>query len=357
LISVRNLTKRFGDVVAVEDVSFDVADGEVMGFLGPNGAGKSTTLRILTGYIPASAGTVRIAGLDVLSDSLQVRQQLGYLPENVPLYPEMRVEEYLRFRGRLKGLAPKDAGGGVARVMDQCGLAHMRRRIVGQLSKGYRQRVGLADALVSRPRLLVLDEPTGGLDPHQRKEVLDLIKGLAHEHTVLLSSHVLAEIESVSSRVMIIQKGRLLASGRLDELADRLQEAPRVRVEVKGRRDAVMTALASVRRECADSPDVGELADGWLSITLQPLAGRDLRESIAERLREASLPLRELVRQVFSLEELFLRITAQAAQKSGDTLSSAGPNLPGASAPVGTGASAPVGPGAVEKRGEQEAAP
>src|SRR5262245_20236668 len=167
-----------------------------MGFLGPNGAGKSTTIRILTGYIPATSGTVRIAGLDVLENSLEIRQQLGYLPENVPLLPELRVEEYLRFRGRLKGLTARSVGDAVGRAMDQCGLAHMRRRIVGQLSKGYRQRVGLADALVARPRILILDEPTGGLDPHQRKEVLDLIRGLSRDRTVLLSSHVLAEIES-----------------------------------------------------------------------------------------------------------------------------------------------------------------
>jgi ABC-2 type transport system ATP-binding protein len=341
VISVRNLTKRFGDVVAVDDVSFDVADGEVMGFLGPNGAGKSTTLRILTGYIPATSGTVRIAGLDVLSESLQVRQKLGYLPESVPLYPEMRVEEYLRFRGRLKGLSARAVGADVGSAMEQCGLAHMRRRIVGQLSKGYRQRVGLADALVSRPELLILDEPTGGLDPHQRKEVLDLIKGLAREHTVLLSSHVLAEIEAISTRVMIIQRGRLLASGRLEELSGRLQEAPRVRVEVKGGRESALSALAPVAKECGSEPVATDLGGGWVAVVLQPPAGRDVREAVAERLRAAQLPLRELSRQVFTLEELFLRITAQAAQRTGDTLSSAGPNLPGA--PVAAGAAPPTG--------------
>jgi ABC-2 type transport system ATP-binding protein len=334
VISVRNLTKRFGDVLAVHDVGFDVADGEVMGFLGPNGAGKSTTIRILTGYIPATSGSVQIAGQDVFTHSLEIRQHLGYLPENVPLYPEMRVEEYLRFRARLKGVAARDARAGVERAMGQCGLTHMRRRIVGQLSKGYRQRVGLADALVARPRLLILDEPTGGLDPHQRKEVLELIKGLAHEHTVLLSSHVLAEIESISSRVMIIQRGRLLASGKVDELAERLQEAPRVRVEAKGSRDALLAALEPVLRECGAAPETAELGEGWLQVTLQPPSGRDLREQVAERLRAARIPLRELARQVFSLEELFLRITAQAAQRTGDTLSSAGPNVPGASAPA-----------------------
>jgi ABC-2 type transport system ATP-binding protein len=325
LISVRNLTKRFGDVIAVQDVSFDVADGEVMGFLGPNGAGKSTTLRILTGYVPATSGTVQVAGLDVLDHALEIRQHLGYLPENVPLYPELRVEEYLRFRGRLKGLAARDVKGGVERAMSQCGLTHMRTRIVGQLSKGYRQRVGLADALVARPKLLILDEPTGGLDPHQRKEVLELVKSLAHEHTVLLSSHVLAEIESIASRVMIIQKGRLLANGRLSELAGALQEAPRVRVEAKGAREAVLKALDAVLRDCASPSSVEELHDGWVRVTLQPAMQVDPREAIAAALRAASLPLRELTRQAYSLEELFLRITAQAAQKTGETLSEAGP--------------------------------
>ncbi|MBL8840437.1 MAG: ATP-binding cassette domain-containing protein [Planctomycetes bacterium] len=286
-----------------------------MGFLGPNGAGKSTTIRILTGYIPATAGTVQIAGLDVLSDSLAIRQKLGYLPENVPLYPELRVEEYLRFRARLKGVAAREASAAVERAMGQCGLVPMRARIVGQLSKGYRQRVGLADALVARPRLLILDEPTGGLDPHQRKEVLDLIKGLAHEHTVLLSSHILAEIESIATRVMIIQKGRLLANGKFADLATHLDDAPSIRVEAKGRRDALLLALAPVLRDCAESSDSVELRDGWVALTLRPRAGQDPREAIAERLRTAGLPLRELVRHQRTLEELFLRITAQAAMR------------------------------------------
>jgi ABC-2 type transport system ATP-binding protein len=287
-----------------------------MGFLGPNGAGKSTTIRILTSYLPATSGTVQVAGLDVLERSREVRQQLGYLPENVPLYVEMRVEEYLRFRARLKGVPARGAKAAVERAMEQCGLTHMRTRIVGQLSKGYRQRVGLADALVAKPRLLILDEPTGGLDPHQRKEVLELIKGLAREHTVLLSSHVLAEIESIATRVMIIQKGRLLASGRLAELAERLQEAPRVRVEAKGRREAVLAALEPILRSCTTPSDTSELDGGWVQVTLQPPSGADPREAIAQSLRAANLPLRELVRQRFSLEELFLRITAQAAQRT-----------------------------------------
>ncbi len=323
VISVRNLTKRYGDVLAVHDVSFEVAEGEVMGFLGPNGAGKSTTIRILTGYTPATSGTVQIAGLDVLSESLAIRQQLGYLPENVPLYPELRVEEYLRFRARLKGVSARDARAAVERAMAQCGLMHMRQRIVGQLSKGYRQRVGLADALVARPRLLILDEPTGGLDPHQRKEVLDLIKGLAHEHTVLLSSHILAEIESISTRVMIIQKGRLLANGKFADLATHLDDAPSIRVEAKGRRDAILQALAPLLRECAESSDATELADDWVAVTLRPRAGRDPREGIAAALRAANLPLRELVRHQRTLEEIFLRITAQAAIRTGETVAAA----------------------------------
>ena len=334
VISVRNLTKRYGDVLAVHDVSFDVAEGEVMGFLGPNGAGKSTTIRILTGYIPATSGTVQIAGLDVLSDSLAIRQKLGYLPENVPLYPELRVEEYLRYRARLKGVAARDASGAVDRAMGQCGLLHMRARIVGQLSKGYRQRVGLADALVARPRLLILDEPTGGLDPHQRKEVLDLIKSLAHEHTVLLSSHILAEIESISTRVMIIQKGRLLANGKFAELTTHLDDAPSIRVEARGRRDAILAALAPLLRECAESSDASELADGFVQVTLRPRAGQDPREAIAERLRGAGIPLRELVRQQRTLEELFLRITAQAAMRGSE------PVADGAAAPPASAAGA-----------------
>jgi ABC-2 type transport system ATP-binding protein len=205
----------------------------------------------------------------------------------------------------------------VARAMEQCGLTHMARRIVGQLSKGYRQRVGLADALVGRPKILILDEPTGGLDPHQRKEVLDLIRDLAEEHTILLSSHVLAEVETISDRVMIIQHGRLLAVGEPAELALQLQEAPRVVCEVQGPEEEARRALEELRPEERGAAELAALEDGWVRATLQPGFGVDPRVRLAEALQRRNLPVRELRRVVFSLEELFLRITAQSAQEPG----------------------------------------
>jgi len=310
MIVVRNLTKRFGEVRAVQDVSFEVNEGEVMGFLGPNGAGKTTTIRILTGFLPATAGIVQLDGLDVQRESLAVRERIGYLPEQVPLYLEMRVEEYLRFRARLKGVSRRETMSHIEEAMENCGLMHMRRRIIGQLSKGYRQRVGLADALVARPKILILDEATGGLDPHQRKEVLELIRGLARRHTVLISSHVLSEVEMISDRVMIIQQGRLVAQGRPRDLAEQLQESPRVIVEVQATPDKLRGVLG------ADA-SFETLADGWSRASMQPPEGQDPRAELAKKVAEAGLPLRELTLQVFSLEELFLRITAEAAQETG----------------------------------------
>ena len=316
MIVVENLTKHYGEVVAVKDVSFEVEEGEVMGFLGPNGAGKSTTIRILTGYLAATRGNVRVDGLDVLTRSLAVRERIGYLPENVPLYTEMRVEEYLGYRARLKGVARDRVRSNVDRAMEQCGLVPMKRRIVGQLSKGYRQRVGLADALVAEPRILILDEPTGGLDPHQRREVLGLIRNLAKQHTILLSSHVLAEIESISDRVMIISRGRLLAIGRPRELAGQLQETPRVRVEARAEPAALRAALGRALGTPSLEVELGESADGFLAAEIQPADGRDPRPEIAAELAREGIALRELSRREFSLEELFLRVVAEGHTES-----------------------------------------
>ena len=313
MIHVRNLTRRFGDVVAVDDISFDVDHGQIVGFLGPNGAGKTTTIRILTGYLPATQGTARVADHDVLRESLAVRRTIGYLPENVPLYPEMRVEEYLTFRIRLKERPRSETSAEADRVMEQCGLLHMRRRLVGHLSKGYRQRVGLADALIGQPPILILDEPTGGLDPHQRQEVLDLIRRLAETHTILLSSHVLAEVEAISTRVMIIQQGKLLAQGKVSELAGQLQEEPRVRAEVGGSEEAVRRVLDGCTG--LKAAELAPLEEGWVAVRAKVATGEgvDGREELAARTAEAGLKLRELTREELSLQELFLRITAQAA--------------------------------------------
>ncbi len=218
MIEVANLTKRYAGNTAVRDISFTVGQGEIVGLLGPNGAGKSTTMRILACFLPATSGTVRVAGLDVFADSQEVRRRIGYMPENNPLHPEMRVREYLKFRARLKGLSGKRTRERVGVVMEQCGLTEVSHRIIGQLSKGYRQRVGLADALVHEPELIILDEPTIGLDPHQIRAVRQLIKDLGQAHTVLLSTHILPEAEMTCNRMLIMYEGKIRAAITPDDL-------------------------------------------------------------------------------------------------------------------------------------------
>jgi len=222
LIEVEHLTKRFGKIVAVDDVSFRVAEGEVVGFLGPNGAGKSTVMRILTAFIPATSGKVRVAGFDPFWESMQVRQRVGYLPENVPLYREMRVSEYLFHRARLKGVVACERKRRIGEVLERCGITEVAHRVIGQLSKGYRQRVGLADALVNDPPILILDEPTIGLDPNQVRLVRDMIRNLGRRRTVLLCTHILSEVEMICPRVIVISGGRIVAEDRTADLKKRL---------------------------------------------------------------------------------------------------------------------------------------
>lgn len=218
MIHVSNLTKFYGDYQAVRDVSFDVERGQVVGFLGPNGAGKSTTMRILAGYLAATSGRATIAGLDVLWNPVEVRRRIGYMPESCPLYPEMRVQEYLMFRAGIKGLHGGEARRRLDHVVDKCWLRDVRRQLIGTLSKGYRQRVGLADALINNPPVLILDEPTAGLDPGQIRETRALIRGLGKDHTILLSTHILSEVEMTCDQAIIINRGRVAEAGSLDEL-------------------------------------------------------------------------------------------------------------------------------------------
>src|SRR5215831_13395393 len=246
MIEVERLTKHYGPVTAIRDVSFSVAPGTIVGFLGPNGAGKSTTMRILSCFMPASSGTARVAGHDVFRESLEVRRRIGYLPESVPLYPEMRVAPYLDFVAEVKGVSRSDRRRRVADVMDRCLVADVQNRLIGTLSKGYRQRVGLAQALVSDPEVLVLDEPTIGLDPKQIIEIRSLIKSLAGQHTVILSTHILPEVSMVCSGVVIINRGRIVASGSLDRLMDELSPLTRLQVQVEGPGDLVASSLRAL---------------------------------------------------------------------------------------------------------------
>ncbi|MCK6554262.1 ABC transporter ATP-binding protein [Candidatus Binatia bacterium] len=218
MIEVRNLTKRFGDIVAIDDVSFTAAKGQILGFLGPNGAGKTTTMRIITGFMPATAGTVSVAGFDIFEESYEVRKRIGYLPENPPLYGDMTTESYLRFVGRIKGVAKSELGDAVDRVLQRCGLTEVTGRLLGHLSKGFRQRVGLAQALIHEPSVLVLDEPTIGLDPRQIREIRTLIRELSGERTVILSTHILPEVAQLCEKVVIISDGRIAVEGLLADL-------------------------------------------------------------------------------------------------------------------------------------------
>ena len=244
MISVSRLTKRYGDLVAVDDVSFEVGQGEVVGFLGPNGAGKSTTLRILAGFLGATRGTVQVAGHDIATDSFEARKSLGYMPEAAALYPEMRVVEYLAFRAELKRVPRNRRSASVDTAMTKAGVSDRATSVIGKLSKGYRQRVALADALVSDPPLLILDEPTAGLDPNQIRDVRKLLRKLGKEHTVLLSTHILSEVESTCTRAIVIAKGKLVAQGTIDEVR-KLRRSPAFVVEVRdaARAEATLGAL------------------------------------------------------------------------------------------------------------------
>jgi ABC-2 type transport system ATP-binding protein len=239
MIHVSNLTKYYGDYPAVQEVSFDVARGQVVGFLGPNGAGKSTTMRILAGYLTATSGRATIAGIDVFWDPVGVRSKIGYMPEASPLYPEMRVTEYLTYRGGIKGLHGRPCKRAVERVVERCWLKEVRRQLIGTLSKGYRQRVGLADALLHDPPVLILDEPTAGLDPSQIRETRQLIRNLGQQHTVLLSTHILSEVEMTCEQAIIINRGRVAAAGRLEDLRPRDQTLEEMFVRLVERADAV----------------------------------------------------------------------------------------------------------------------
>ena len=313
MIEVSNLTKRYAGRTAVNDISFTVARGEIVGLLGPNGAGKSTTMRVLSGFMPATSGTVRVAGFDVFHDAAEARKRIGYMPENNPLYPEMRVGEYLKFRARLKGLGWKKSRERVATVMEQCSLKDVNRRIIGQLSKGYKQRVGLADALVHEPELIILDEPTIGLDPHQIRSVRTLIKSLAGKHTVLISTHILPEVEMMCGRVLIMFDGRVLASDTPENLQRRMAGGGQVIAEI--------AAPEKVLRETLeDLPEVAEwdisASDGnFFRCALTPRWGQDIRVNLAKLAGERGWALRELTRSRHSLEDVYVQVTKPSQEE------------------------------------------
>ena len=314
MIEVENLTRQYGDRTAVNGISFAVRKGEIIGFLGPNGAGKSTTLRMLTGYLQPTDGAIRVGGVDAVRDPIGARRFIGYLPESVPLYKEMRVEEYLRYRARLKGVARAQVAARIDHVLAQADIRDVRQRIIGQLSKGYRSRVGLADALVADPPLLVLDEPTAGLDPNQIRQVRDLIRSMAGEKTIMLSTHILPEVESTCSRVLIINKGRLVGEGAPNALRTSGTGGQVIVLEARGTRAELeqrALQVQGVRRLL----DVEQLEADLLRLRLE-IESVAAAEALSLALAQGGHAIRELRREQTSLEDVFTLLTTREAAEA-----------------------------------------
>ena len=307
MIEVSNLTKRYAGHTALAGISFSVARGEIVGLLGPNGAGKRTTMRILSCFMPATSGSARVAGYDVFHDSEEARRRIGYMPENNPLHNEMRVREYLKFRARLKGLSRVHSRERIDTVLQQCSLTDVSTRIIGQLSKGYRQRVGLADAIVHEPDLIILDEPTIGLDPHQIRLVRQLIKSLAGAHTVLISTHILPEVEMTCSRVMIMLGGKILASDTPSNLQQIMGGNGLVIAEIAGPAVELKAAFAQMAE--VEHHDVSPSEGSFQRCALTPRDGCDLRPEIFALVQQRGWQLRELTRNRHSLEDIYVRVT------------------------------------------------
>ncbi len=313
MIKVEGLTKRYARTVAVDNISFEVEKGEIVGFLGPNGAGKTTTMRVLTCFLPPTAGKATVAGFDVLENPMDVKKRIGYLPETPPLYPEMEIEEYLKFVGRLKGIPSGAVKSRVNEVMERCAVADMRHRLISKLSKGYRQRVGLAQAIIHNPDVLILDEPTSGLDPQQIIHTRELIRSLSGDHTIILSTHILSEVEHSCERVIIISSGRLVAIDSVMNLTNRLRGSQAVAVEleaVDGRPNP-----NDVQQRLEQVPGVSrvlmkESRSGRLIFEVEGLQGRHIRSDLARAVVNAGWNLNELRSLGFSLEEIFLQLTA-----------------------------------------------
>jgi ABC-2 type transport system ATP-binding protein len=309
MIEVQQITRFFGRVKAVDNVSFQVEKGEILGFLGPNAAGKTTTMRILTTYLPATHGRATVAGYDVHTDSMKVREHIGYMPENPPLYQEMRVIDFLNFVAKIKGVGAKDIRSAVTEVMGKTDIENVKNRVIKQLSKGYKQRVGLAQALVHNPDVLILDEPTVGLDPKQIIEVRELIKSLAGDHTIILSTHILPEVSMTCERVVIIDKGKVVAEDTPDNLTKALAGAERLNLIVKGPKDKIDEKLTSFQ-------DINLLTStakksNLINIQIESKAKEDYRPLIAKTIIESGWDLYELKSEGVSLEDVFLHVTTR----------------------------------------------
>jgi ABC-2 type transport system ATP-binding protein len=312
MIKVEGLTKRYARTVAVDNISFEVEKGQIVGFLGPNGAGKTTTMRVLTCFLPPTAGKATVAGYDVLENPIEVKKRIGYLPETPPLYPEMEVLEYLRFTGQLKGISSADIARRVDDVVSKCALGDVRNKLIGKLSKGFRQRVGLAQAIIHNPDVLILDEPTSGLDPKQIIEIREMLKALAGEHTIILSTHILSEVENSCERVIIISGGKLAAIDSVSNLTNRLRGSEGVALEIDTADGRLNPSDVQVRLE--QVPGVKSVVlrasrDGRLHFEVESLQGRHIRSELARSVVTAGWNLNELRAVGLSLEDIFLQLT------------------------------------------------
>ena len=320
MIKVEGMTKRYGRNVAVDNISFGVQKGQIVGFLGPNGAGKTTTMRVLTCFLPPTAGTAEVAGYDVLAAPMEVKRRIGYLPETPPLYPEMEVVEYLVFVGRLKGIGKGDLARRVDEVIERTAIGDVRTKLLGRLSKGYRQRVGLAQAIIHNPDVLILDEPTAGLDPKQIIETRQLIRKLAGDHTIILSTHILPEVEQTCEQVVIISKGKLVATDSVQNLTNRLRGSEAVAVSVDTPEGA--PPADQIRQKLEQVPGVSrvvfkEARDSRQSFEIESLQGRSVRADLARAVVESGWNLVELHAVAFSLEDIFLQLTSTDATEGG----------------------------------------
>ena len=311
MIEVRELSKHYGDVAAVEGISFTAQEGEILGFLGPNGAGKTTTMRMLTCYLPPTSGSASVAGFDVAEDSMEVRKRIGYLPELPPLYDDMTVQSYLNFVAKIKGVPAAEMKSRLEETMERTSTAHVRSTVIGHLSKGYRQRVGLAQALIHNPEVLILDEPTAGLDPKQIIEIRELIKGLGGDHTVILSTHILPEVSMTCEKVVIISNGRIVGEGTPQSLTEQLKEGEILRAQISGPQSEVRELLESVEGvvEVRDDHEHGLTTPD--EHTYLVTTGPDLRDQLAKKVVDGGYGLRELRSQEMSLEEIFLKLTTE----------------------------------------------
>jgi len=312
MIKVTQLTKRYARTIAVDEISFEVAKGQIVGFLGPNGAGKTTTMRMLTCFLPPSSGTATVAGFDVLEQPLEVKRRIGYLPETPPIYPEMETSEYLRFVGELKGLSGADLDRRINYVCGRCAIVDVKHKLLGKLSKGYRQRVGLAQAIIHNPDVLILDEPTAGLDPKQINETRDLIKDLAGEHTIILSTHILPEVEQTCEQVIIINKGKLVATDSVRNLQARARGAESVLVEVAGRQGSFEPSLVQEKLEQVSGVSrvlCKEQVDTRAVFEVESNRGSFVRGDVARAIVQSGWDLNELRPAAMSLEEVFLQLT------------------------------------------------